>query len=214
MKLENLRYLGVQQALDDLAYFIHWVKSTNQFGVEDWMPWYTVGGSYPGALSAWFRYKYPHLTIGALASSAVIKTILDFPEFDGQIRESTLKSSPECTQSIQNLTAKAEELLANESTAGEFKARFNSQELNEGEFLFMFADVFVELVQYGKRTGLCDLLADKSLDDQMETVANYTRQNVDIREYGSYYLRNDTYDPEKAGSRQWTYQTCTEVGFF
>jgi hypothetical protein len=49
--------------------------------------------------------------------------------------------------------------LANESTAGEFKARFNSQELNEGEFLFMFADVFVELVQYGKRTGLCDLLA-------------------------------------------------------
>lgn len=43
---------------------------------------YAIGGSYPGALSAWFRYKYPHLTVGNLASSGVINTILDFWEFD------------------------------------------------------------------------------------------------------------------------------------
>ncbi len=38
-------------------------------------PWIVVGGSYPGALSAWFRYKYPHLTIGSIASSAVVQAI-------------------------------------------------------------------------------------------------------------------------------------------
>lgn len=43
------------------------------------LPWVTIGGSYPGALSAWFRYKYPHLTVGALASSAVVNSIVDFP---------------------------------------------------------------------------------------------------------------------------------------
>ena len=49
----------------------------------------TIGGSYPGALSAWFRYKYPHLTVGALAASAVVEAVLDFDKFDQQVRESS-----------------------------------------------------------------------------------------------------------------------------
>lgn len=50
------------------------MKKSNLYGVTD-NPWITIGGSYPGALSAWFRYKYPHLAIGAIASSAVINVI-------------------------------------------------------------------------------------------------------------------------------------------
>jgi len=46
------------------------------------MPWIHMGGSYPGGLSAWFRYKYPHLTVGGLASSGVVNPILDFGMFD------------------------------------------------------------------------------------------------------------------------------------
>lgn len=63
-------------------------------------PWICIGGSYPGALSAWYRYKYPHLTIGAIASSAVINAIVDFKQFDEQMFLSANKSGDYCYKAI------------------------------------------------------------------------------------------------------------------
>lgn len=77
----DYKLLTKEQALADLAFFLNYVKSTNLFNVTN-NPWYAIGGSYPGAMSAWFRYKYPHLTVGAIASSAVVNMIEDFWQFD------------------------------------------------------------------------------------------------------------------------------------
>jgi hypothetical protein len=68
--------------LRDLAYFITQMSKSGLYKITPKNPWITIGGSYPGALSAWFRYKYPHLTIGALSSSGVILAIEDFRMFD------------------------------------------------------------------------------------------------------------------------------------
>lgn len=32
--------------------------------------------------------------------------------------------------------------------------------MNNGDFAFFFADIFVESVQYGDRTGLCDIMKE------------------------------------------------------
>lgn len=76
-----MKYLTSQQALSDLAYFQKQITMNKMYNVGE-NPWISVGGSYPGALSAWYRYKYPHLVIGALASSAVVEAIEDIKDFD------------------------------------------------------------------------------------------------------------------------------------
>lgn len=49
-------------------------------------PLITIGGSYSGALSAWFRLKFPQITRLSLSSSGVVNAILNFVEFDEQVQ--------------------------------------------------------------------------------------------------------------------------------
>ncbi len=65
MSVKNLQYLNSEQALADLASFRQAMQS--KFNLTSANKWISFGGSYPGALSAWFRLKYPHLVIGMLA---------------------------------------------------------------------------------------------------------------------------------------------------
>ena len=76
-ELSNLKYLSSEQALADLAYFI---TSLNADKPDREVV--VIGGSYPGALSAWFREKYPHLAIASWSSSGVVYPKEDFWKFD------------------------------------------------------------------------------------------------------------------------------------
>ncbi|GER41872.1 serine carboxypeptidase S28 family protein [Striga asiatica] len=66
---KTLGYLSVTQALADYATLILDLKKN--LTAEN-CPVVVFGGSYGGMLAAWFRLKYPHVAIGALASSAPI----------------------------------------------------------------------------------------------------------------------------------------------
>jgi pimeloyl-ACP methyl ester carboxylesterase len=190
-KLENMKLLTSEQALSDLAYFIDQVNINNMYGVNK-NPWITVGGSYPGAMSAWFRYKYPHLTVGAIASSAVVQAIEDFKDFDEQMYLSANKSGDYCWQAINSSNIKVESILASGQGAA-FKKQFaGAENLKDDEFLFFWIDSIVGEIQYGKRTKLCDDLKSKSQDDQFTYFVNLAKGN-DPYEYGSYYLKNETF---------------------
>ncbi|KAL6993299.1 putative serine protease eda2, partial [Sarracenia purpurea var. burkii] len=76
----------------------------NRSNVEN--PWFVFGISYPGALSAWFRLKFPHLTCGSLASSAVVLAVYNFIEFDQQIG---LPAGPECKATLQEVNQLVEQ---------------------------------------------------------------------------------------------------------
>nr|VDD20401.1 unnamed protein product [Brassica oleracea] len=63
----TLGYLNAAQALADYAAILMHVKE--KYSAKH-SPIIVVGGSYGGMLAAWFRLKYPHIALGALASSA------------------------------------------------------------------------------------------------------------------------------------------------
>nr|GMC88809.1 lysosomal Pro-X carboxypeptidase-like [Ipomoea batatas] len=66
---KTLGYLSSTQALADYATLIIDLKK-NLSAIDS--PVVVFGGSYGGSLATWFRLKYPHVSIGALASSAPI----------------------------------------------------------------------------------------------------------------------------------------------
>ncbi|KAK4255178.1 hypothetical protein QN277_008207 [Acacia crassicarpa] len=65
----TIGYFNSAQALADYAEILIHIKETLQAQKS---PVIVLGGSYGGMLASWFRLKYPHLALGALASSAPI----------------------------------------------------------------------------------------------------------------------------------------------
>ena len=63
-----------------------------------------VGGSYPGALVAWYQHKYNDTTM-VWSSSGVVNAIEEFNMYDYVINYETQKSeNGNCTHMVKNLT--------------------------------------------------------------------------------------------------------------
>ncbi|KAH7531139.1 hypothetical protein JRO89_XSUnG0014700 [Xanthoceras sorbifolium] len=65
----TLGYFNSAQAIADYAAVLLHIKKKYHAHKS---PVIVVGGSYGGMLASWFRLKYPHIALGALASSAPI----------------------------------------------------------------------------------------------------------------------------------------------
>ena len=86
----NLKYLSSRQALEDVSYFHDYMVT--QLNMTDKNRWVSFGGSYSGALSAWLRLLYPHVVVGAVASSAPVKATEDFYEYLEVVQRSLASS--------------------------------------------------------------------------------------------------------------------------
>ncbi|XP_030499131.2 probable serine protease EDA2 [Cannabis sativa] len=216
LSTENLRYLSSNQALFDLAIFRQYYqdslnKKLNRTNVEN--PWFVFGISYSGALSAWFRLKFPHLTCGSLASSGVVLAVYNFTEYDKQVGVS---AGPECKAVLQEITQIAEQKLATQGNS--VKALFGATELeNDGDFFYYLADAAASAVQYGNPDELCSPLVEskKNGEDMLVAYANYIKKHFsgNVQLYNQEYLKNTTLTKDSS-MRLWWFQVCTEVAYF
>ncbi|KAL3718004.1 hypothetical protein ACJRO7_003183 [Eucalyptus globulus] len=102
LKDANTRgYFSSAQALADYAEILLYLKQKLN---AKHSPIIVSGGSYGGMLAAWLRLKYPHVALGALASSA---PILAFPDimpqdtFYSGVAKDFLEASFSCHQTIR-----------------------------------------------------------------------------------------------------------------
>jgi len=226
----NLRFLSSQQALADLSTFIEAMKV--KYNAQD-SPVITFGGSYPGNLAAWFRLKFPHQTIAAVASSAPVQAELDFFQYLDVVDESLSSlTGKECDQKIQEATAIIQSLLQTESGTRKLENLFNICKPMNGTkdiatFISNLMGNWMETVQYNGESGpitietLCRIMTNGSealtayiavsnlflsLSGQSCLDCSYADQLAQVT--------NITQTGEGVGVRQWTYQTCAEFGYF
>lgn len=118
--VDQLRWLTNRQALEDSARFVkemtfgHASRDANL--TAPYSPVIYYGGSYPGARAAHMRVLYPDLIYGAIASSAVVVAIEQFPDYFYPISRG---AQQDCVQAIQSAVAWIDGILAPEPWEGQ-----------------------------------------------------------------------------------------------
>ncbi|XP_045193377.2 thymus-specific serine protease-like [Mercenaria mercenaria] len=235
LQLEELQHLSSQQALADLASFVHHIRA--KYDIPDSSPWICFGGSYPGALSAWFRLKYPQLVHGAVASSAPVQAVTNFQGYNEVVAASFQSQLVGGSQECLDMIKKGFQIIDSMISAGQFdKLRSDFKSCNmlsmkPDQVLFVsnLAGYFMGVAQYNNEipgqniSHVCQVmlatsdpyanlmsLNQESLDQANETCMdncfmNYTKT-----------MTNTTVDRNATGPgiRQWTYQTCSQFGYY
>ncbi|VAI93021.1 unnamed protein product [Triticum turgidum subsp. durum] len=123
---DMLGYLTSTRALADFAILITSLKQ-NLSPVD--APVVVFGGSYGGMLASWFRLKYPHVAIGALASSAPILQFYDitpWSSFNDVVSQDFKSESLNCFSVIKAVWDVLDERGSNETGLLELSKTFRT----------------------------------------------------------------------------------------
>ncbi|XP_008842416.1 lysosomal Pro-X carboxypeptidase isoform X2 [Nannospalax galili] len=228
---KHLNFLTSEQALADYAELIRHLKRT--IPGADSQPVIAVGGSYGGMLAAWFRMKYPHLVVGALAASAPIWQFEDLVScgvFMKITTEDFRKSGPNCAESIlrswgainrisrtgRGLQWLTEALhLCSPLTSGDIsvlKEWLSETWVNLAMVNYPYATSFLQplpawpikvVCQYLKNPNVSDTLLLQNIFQVLNVYYNYSGQ--------AKCLNISETTTSSLGSMGWSYQACTEM---
>ncbi|KAI9325230.1 peptidase S28 [Obelidium mucronatum] len=158
---ESLKLLTANQAIEDMASFITDFPSLfPEKKIPADTKWITIGGSYPGSLSAWMRQQHPELVYAAHASSAPVQLQLDFWRYSYAVDEGlkfwadiTFKNGQACvngwTRAMKVFDTTLTSILKNPTALKEFKKKFwLSQLVDINDFTSYVGQEFGGTVQY------------------------------------------------------------------
>ena len=231
MSAENMRYLSSRQGLEDLGHFITAVNNNHNLTA----PWITFGGSYPGSLSAWMRLRFPHLVAGSVSSSGPLFAKLDYFEYLQVVADALDTTGPGCNLALTEAMLTVEGLIAESDNWEDISTLFKLCEPLDGSnsmdvmsFMELLIDNLAGIVQYNGRYeedifSICAIMTDESLGEPMNRLAavndvmlSSSQEECLDHTYASFLsmLSETTWVGGGVGWRQWTWQTCTEFGWY
>ncbi|XP_030956340.1 lysosomal Pro-X carboxypeptidase-like [Quercus lobata] len=146
----TLGYFNSAQAIADYAEIITHVKETLHANDS---PVIVIGGSYGGMLASWFRLKYPHVALGALASSAPILYFDDITPQNGYfsvVSKDFKEASETCYQTIQKSWSEIDKATSQPSGLSNLSKEFKTcRPLSESSELKNYLEsVYSSAAQY------------------------------------------------------------------
>ncbi|KAI0244370.1 hypothetical protein L0F63_003799 [Massospora cicadina] len=220
LSTESLKYLTMQQSVDDVGRFVKRVNLDTIVKGKERPRWVVVGGSYGGNLAAWAKAMYPEHIYAGWISSAPIKAVDTFPQYDQQISKS-LVCHGKLHQAILQLDA-----ILKENRTKDYINDFQCQGLIPADFAWALAEVLGYLAQYSipqrppHISGLCDKLDGNGSEDQLASMASFYREFFLSYKITCGMLAGrdeimDIYPANKAAvARQNFYLMCNEMGHF
>ncbi|XP_072987713.1 uncharacterized protein [Typha latifolia] len=221
---ESLAYLTAVQALADYAILLTDLK--RNLSSED-SPVVLFGGSYGGMLAAWMRLKYPHIAIGALASSAPILQFEDIvpPEtFYDIVSNDFRRESESCFKTIKDSwgvlesQGKGRDGLVSLSTT--FRMCRNLNNTEELSDWLNSAYSYLAMVDYPYASDFLMPLPANPIKEVCRKIDSYADgRNImesiyaGVNIYYNYTGTVDCFDlnDDPHGMSGWGWQACTEM---
>ncbi|GMY25314.1 lysosomal Pro-X carboxypeptidase-like isoform X1 [Fagus crenata] len=219
-------YLSSTQALADYATLI--IDLKKNLSATD-SPVVVFGGSYGGMLAAWFRLKYPHITIGALASSSPIlhfENITSPYIFYSIITKDFRSESENCYKVIkgswQQIEDKAKQPGGLETLRKSFRICKNYISASSIENWLYTAYTYTAMTDYPTPSNFLSPLPAYPVKQMCKAIDNPTTGNDTFAKlYGVaniYYNYSGSAtcfdlddDSDPHGLEGWNWQYCTEM---
>ncbi|KAJ7571635.1 hypothetical protein O6H91_01G170100 [Diphasiastrum complanatum] len=219
---KSLSYLTTEQALADFATLITDFRKNLSAKAS---PVIAFGGSYGGMLAAWFRLKYPHIVIGALAASAPILQFEDLvPDdiFNKIISSDFKEESYACFDFVQKSWSAIDALAAEEGGLHKLSSKFHSCSdiQNASALTNILSDFYTSLAMFNFPYA-ADIFPAYPIREVCKAMTSVQLDNFDIlsRIYAGFnIINNSTGEVEcfdlTVGADEisgWGWQTCTEM---
>ncbi|XP_031266533.1 lysosomal Pro-X carboxypeptidase-like [Pistacia vera] len=210
----TIGYFSSAQAIADYAEIILHIKKKYQ--AED-SPVIVVGGSYGGMLASWFRLKYPHVALGALASSAPILYFDDITPQNGYysvVTRDFREASETCYRTILKSWSEIDKVASTPNGLSILSEKFRTcKPLKESSELKDFLDsTYANAAQYNQPPEYPVTMVCGGIDGappETDLLGKIFAGVVGFRGNKSCYVNAPRNESETSVGWQW--QTCSEM---